>query len=354
MSIIGKEESDLHLSPLVLKHTDEKIIVGIDIGGSLSKLSIGVDKKDKDSIDFIRALTQFEEIKVNDYILFLAKFQTPQETTLVNATSTIFPILRSLQSHFHIKTIQATGGGAHKFKEIAETEFSLEFIKHDELLSLVNGYLFLNDSFYDVENDPERNIVPIPSSNVTFPHIAVNIGTGVSIIKVGSPDPKDIKRMSGTIMGGGTLIGLAISLLGVDNYNDILELAKKGDHTKVDLTVSDIYSNSEKDDDDETVAASFGKIAEFIESSKMEKVKKEDIALGLLCMICCHITQLASCLAESLKIKEVLFLGSFTRRGSLAVLCLNKCMKFWGKKTNIKFNYYDGYFGAIGTLVKKK
>ena len=31
MSIIGKEESDLHLSPLVLKHTDEKIIVGIDI-----------------------------------------------------------------------------------------------------------------------------------------------------------------------------------------------------------------------------------------------------------------------------------------------------------------------------------
>ena len=131
MSIIGKEESDLHLSPLVLKHTDEKIIVGIDIGGSLSKLSIGVDKKDKDSIDFIRALTQFEEIKVNDYILFLAKFQTPQEATLVNATSTIFPILRSLQSHFHIKTIQATGGGAHKFKEIAETEFNLEFIKHD-------------------------------------------------------------------------------------------------------------------------------------------------------------------------------------------------------------------------------
>ena len=59
----------------------------------------------------------------------------------------------------------------------------------------------------------------------------------MSIIRVGSPDPKDIKRMSGTIMGGGTLIGLAISLLGVDNYNDILELAKKGDHTKVDLTV---------------------------------------------------------------------------------------------------------------------
>ena len=353
MSIIKKKQSDLHLSPLVLKHTEEKIIVGIDIGGSLSKLSIGVDKNDKDSLNFIRSLTDFEEIKVNNYILFLSKFQTPQETSLVNSTSTIFPILRSLQSHFHIKTIQATGGGAHKFKEIAESDFNLEFIKHDELLSLVNGYLFLNDSFYDVENDPNRNLVPIPSSNVTFPHLTVNIGTGVSIIRVGSPDPKDIKRMSGTIMGGGTLIGLAISLLGVDNYNDILELAKKGDHTKVDLTVSDIYGNNEKDDD-ETVAASFGKIAEFIESSRMEKVKKEDIALGLLCMICCHITQLASCLAESLKIKEVLFLGSFTRGGSLAVLCLNKCMKFWGKKTNIKFNYYDGYFGAIGTLVKKK
>lgn len=89
MSIIEKNQSDLHLSPLVLKHTEEKIIVGIDIGGSLSKLSIGVNKNDKDSLNFIRSLTDFEEINVNDYILFLSKFQTPQETSLVNSTSTI-------------------------------------------------------------------------------------------------------------------------------------------------------------------------------------------------------------------------------------------------------------------------
>ena len=153
------------------------------------------------------------------------------------------------------------------------------------------------------------------------------------------------------MMGGGTLTGLGLLLTGLDNYDDLVELASKGDHKIVDLTVKDIYG-SEKESD--AVAASFGKIPDFINSHSVDTLKKEDIALGLLCMICCHITQLPSCLAESLKIKEVLFLGSFTRRGSLAVLCLNKCMKFWGKKTNIKFNYYDGYFGAIGTLVKKK
>lgn len=338
-----------NISLLNLKHIESEVNVGIDIGGSLSKLSVVVNKKNGEAINYLRKLTNFEEINLNSDLIFLSLFHTPQETSVQNEKASIFPVLKQLQQKFKIKKVFATGGGAEKFKEVAEKEFHLDFVKHDELLSLVNGYLFLNNSFYDVIFDKNRNISPIPSSPIVFPHLAVNIGTGVSIIKVSSPNPKDIQRMGGTIMGGGTLVGLGITLLGVDNYNDILELAIKGDHKMIDLTVQDIYGS---ESEDETVAASFGKIPEYINSHKLDTLKKEDIALGLLIMICSHITQLATCLAEKNGIKEVLYLGNFTRRNSLAVLCLERCMKFWGEKVKVKFNYYDGYLGSIGTLVE--
>ena len=161
-------------------------------------------------------------------------------------------------------------------------------------------------------------------------------------------------------MGGGTLLGLAKLLIGVDNYNDILELAQKGDNRKVDLTVKDIYGNQDKVGGDvidlagDVVASSFGKIHELIGVNKMDKFSKEDIAMGLLSMICFHITQIAKLVAEENNINHILFFGNFTRRGSFAVLCLNQCMKFWENKFKIRFNYYDGYLGSIGTLVEEK
>jgi len=41
-------------------------------------------------------------------------------------------------------------------------------------------------------------------------------------------------------MGGGTLIGFAKKSIGIDNYEEILELASKGNSENVDLTLYDI------------------------------------------------------------------------------------------------------------------
>lgn len=283
---------------------------------------------------------------------------TANNTT--NNNSIEFPLLFKLTSKYNIKKVDATGGGSEKFNNFVKKQLNIEFQKHDELISLVNGYLFLNqfNPFYKVENS--KDIVRVPSTDLTFPHIAVNIGSGVSVLRVDSPNYKDVHRVAGTIMGGGTLLGLAKLLIGVDNYNDILELAQKGDNRKVDLTVKDIYGNQDKVGGDvvdlagDVVASSFGKIHELIGVNKMDNFSKEDIAMGLLSMICFHITQIAKLVAEENNINHILFFGNFTRRGSFAVLCLNQCMKFWENKFKIRFNYYDGYLGSIGTLVEEK
>lgn len=46
---------------------------------------------------------------------------------------------------------------------------------------------------------------------------------------------------SGTSVGGGTFLGLCALLTDTDNFHDAITLAEKGDHTKVDKMVRDIY-----------------------------------------------------------------------------------------------------------------
>lgn len=113
----------------------------------------------------------------------------------------------------------------------------------------------------------------------------------MSILEVKTPT--EIRRLTGTMMGGGTLIGLSKLLINVDNYIDILNLAREGDNTQVDRLVGDIYGGggSSSGLEAETISASFGKINKFI--TNKNELRKEDIAKSLLLMIVYHIGELA-------------------------------------------------------------
>jgi len=67
----------------------------------------------------------------------------------------------------------------------------------------------------------------------------VNIGSGVSILAVYGPGI--YKRISGTSLGGGTFLGLCCLLTGCSSFEEAIELASKGDNTRVDKLVRDIY-----------------------------------------------------------------------------------------------------------------
>jgi len=103
----------------------------------------------------------------------------------------------------------------------------------------------------------------------TYPHISVNIGSGVSILLVNSIN--DVKRVSGTNVGGGifyifllftfltlgTLIGLSKLLVDVDNYDELMKMASYGDNTNLDLLIKDIYGEGVKPHNlDEDIIAS--------------------------------------------------------------------------------------------------
>ena len=281
----------------------QNIKVGLDIGGSLTKLAVAVHKEMTDGgirtklkkFDFI------EEIELEENYLFIKHFSTNKFKT---ETLQFLKRINEIQNLSHI---YATGGGVHKFYDLINEEFQISMEKHDELLSLVKGYLMMNEynTFYHLIG-PNGKFETVPHEDLEFPHIAVNVGSGVSILQVNGIN--DIQRVTGTLMGGGTLIGLSKLLINVDNYNDIMRLAQKGDNTHVDLLVKDIYGSKSVTGslglESDIIASSFGKIHHYIKKDERDKIRKEDIAKSLLLMICYHIAQLAYLVCKQNNIKK--------------------------------------------------
>lgn len=59
-----------------------------------------------------------------------------------------------------MNNLHATGGGAYKFNNLVNETLGLNIYKYDELLSLVNGYISMNqyNTFYEVNNNGYKNV----------------------------------------------------------------------------------------------------------------------------------------------------------------------------------------------------
>lgn len=163
-----------------------------------------------------------------------------------------------------------------------------------------------------------------------FPCLLVNIGSGVSIIKI--DDYGKFERISGTSLGGGTLWGLLSLLTGAKSFDgkcsvptihalvlisphlpsDMLTLADKGDNSSVDMLVGDIYGSDYHKIGlkSSTIASSFGKVFKKGDSAgsgdgdeadgeeetaedRKAQFKAEDISRSLLYAISNNIGQIA-------------------------------------------------------------
>lgn len=132
-------------------------------------------------------------------------------------------------------TINATGGGAHKFKELFHERLGLELRKLDEMECLVAGANFLlravrDEAFAYTRRDGRQYVrlypdAPPGSADSLFPYLLVNIGSGVSIVRVDGPG--NSTRISGSTLGGGAFWGLCRLLTGCETFDEMLELSKK-------------------------------------------------------------------------------------------------------------------------------
>jgi len=166
----------------------------------------------------------------------------------------------------------------------------------------------------------------------------VSLGTGTSILLITDGASK---RIGGSALGGGTLLGLGQLLLGTTRFEEIATLAVRGDRRNVDLLVGDIYERDEIPLSRELNASSFAKLASR---------RPEDLAHALtgmigenLGLICAHLAQLHG--AES-----ILYCGStVTRNPALRAVLSNL-----GRMTSraVAFLERGGFGGAVGAALK--
>ena len=93
-----------------------------------------------------------------------------------------------------------------------------------------------------------------------YPYLLVNIGSGVSMIKVSGP--RQFQRVGGTSLGGGTFWGIMSLLTGARTFENMLAMADRGDNSGVDMLVGDIYGTDygKIGLKSTTIASTFGKV----------------------------------------------------------------------------------------------
>lgn len=254
-------------------------------------------------------------------------------------------------------SVKATGGGAYKYGTTFQERLGITLQKEDEMACAVAGANFLletiRDEAFTYRNDEK---VFISKDDLTreslFPYLLVNIGSGVSIIKV---DKDGHERVSGSNIGGGTFWGLCRLLTGLKDYDEMLKLSAEADNAKVDMLVGDIYGRGRGYPNiglsSETIASSFGRVV--MDEGSLDDYSKADITLSLLRMISYNIAHIATMNAAKYDLKRIFFGGYFIRNHSYTMNTISFAVDFWSKgEMKAMFLRHEGFLGALGAFLQ--
>lgn len=311
-------------------------------------------------------------------------------------------------------TVMATGGGAYKYYDKIRDVLGVDVIREEEMECLIIGLDFFiteipREVFTYSETDPMH--FASPEENM-YPYLLVNIGSGVSMLKVSGP--REYQRVGGTSLGGGTLWGLLSLLTGARTFDEMLHNAALGDNSHVDMLVGDIYGTDygKIGLKSTTIASSFGKVFRMKREAESEaedmgglsngdidhalheqrqqnqqeahnqhspvpssttsgpgagagataaapadtsRFSSADVSRSLLYAISNNIGQLAFLQSQVHGLERIYFGGSFIRGHPQTMNTLSYAIKFWSKGAKqAYFLRHEGYLGAVGAFLKRQ
>lgn len=256
-----------------------------------------------------------------------------------------------------LRRIFTAGGGAHKFAPVFLDALGVELVPVKELSAVVDGLLFLashrsaspDGLLFEVPEDGPPVAVPWPE--VVFPFLVVNIGSGVSILRVNSAAEGDYIRVGGTACGGGTFLGLARALTSAETFQEALDLAERGNASRCDLLVRDIYGEEGSVNlglKGSLTASNCGRIC--CEDRGGKSYSEEDLARALLQMVTQQCVLLSGAYAKHEGcVDRVFFVGGFIEdRNHLARAAIANNFRSLGGRAY--FLKHCDFLGALGSL----
>lgn len=230
-----------------------QVILGVDIGGSTTKI-----------------------IALNENKECVSTLQVKAADQLTAVYGAIGNLLHSNKISFdQVKKIVLTGVGSSK---IEGNIYDIPSYKVPEFEAIGYGGLMLSGL--------KETIV-------------ISMGTGTAYVHATESGSRHI---GGSGVGGGTILGLAEKMIGVNDIDSIIELARSGNLDNVDLFVSEMSNMETTALPSDVTASNFGKVRSC--------ATKEDMASGILNMIFQTIGLMAAFACRNTDIKTVVATGS--------------------------------------------
>ncbi|KAJ5885073.1 hypothetical protein N7495_009583 [Penicillium taxi] len=348
-------------------HTGVVSHVAVDIGGSLAKLVYFTRELDAADNGGRLNFINFETHRIDICINFIRQLNEEHKQRNASTRDAL--------------CVVATGGGAYKFYDQLKEALGVNILREEEMECLIIGLDFFiteipSEVFTYSDSDPEPMRYAEARPDV-YPYLLVNIGSGVSMIKVSGP--RQFERVGGTHLGGGTFWGLMSLLTGVRTFDDMLAMADRGDNSGVDMLVGDIYGMdyTKIGLKSTAIASTFGKVLRLKNAAEAGAedgeglcnddsdqnykgdgdmhFRPEDMGRSLLFAISNNIGQIAYLQSEKHQVKHIYFGGSFIRGHQQTMNTLSYAIRFWSKgEKQAYFLRHEGYLGAVGAFIRRQ
>ena len=253
-----------------MNRTDVKTVIGIDVGGSATKI-VG--------------------------------FRTAGDGTPTLITPQLCQAADPLTSLY---------GAFGKFAAIND----LQLPDIDRVMMTGVGSTYAKQPIYNLDCRSVPEFTAIGLGGLYLSHldeaIIVSMGTGTALIHAKREnDRTQTEYLGGTGVGGGTLLGLNHKILGVDTFEHIEQLCRDGNLANVDLRISDISKNHSYTGINESLTASnFGKLSDLATPG--------DIALGIANMVAETVLMISVFAARSYHIRDVVLTGNLSTMEPIA------------------------------------
>ena len=265
-------------------------VIGIDIGGSITKI-VGFNNTDMLSPTLVKSADPLASVYGA-----LGKFLSMNKLSLSD-----------------ISQVMITGVGA---SFITENLYGIPTGKVDEFMATSMGGLFLSG---------------------LSKAIIVSMGTGTAFALA---EGSNVEHIGGTGVGGGTLLGLSNMMLNIRNFDDLIEIAKDGNLSNIDLSINDVTKDIFETLPHDLTAANFGKVSDL--------ASKADAALGIINLVFETIGMLSVFATQISKTKDVVLTGQLANvpQGERVFNILSKL--YW-----IKFHISENakYATAVGAAI---
>ncbi|XP_074658005.1 4'-phosphopantetheine phosphatase-like isoform X2 [Tubulanus polymorphus] len=329
--------------------------------GSLFKLaySVNADKNDKVKIKMIT----FTNENMEDALSFIDK-------EIVGKTD-----------HKDIIAI-GSGVGSRTYKKKIAERLKIKDIKlTDEFICFGKGFHYMLKNMDESQYVHPYTDIPVPSradmgmgnlqiTHVTedeekkmrekkdlFPALLGCCGSGMTFIL--AQEDGTIDMVGGSAMAGLSFHSIGKLLTGAKSYDELMDLAKKGDSTVCTTTMDDFSVEEYADLDMKAYKEKAAFVFEVFPFGNVirkgiENPKKEDVASSLLHLVGDSIAHSTMNLTSPHKLNKVYLAGSFfknndTLKAYLARLPLVTVMVGW--PIHPRYLKFEGYIGVLGAVI---